>query len=455
MNKGTNRGVARNVDMINGPIFGSLILFAVPVMISSVFQMLYNTMDVAIVGHVLGEESLSAIGSCSTIYEVLVGFAFGTGRGLTIVTARCYGEGNIEKMKKSVAGALVVGGGTSVLLTVAGRVFLRPLMRLLNTPEEIFEEAYSYVSLIILFIIVMFAYNLFSGLLQAMGNSFMPLVFLIISSLTNIALDFLFIAKLGMGVHGAALATVIAQGISAVLCLIFIIKNEPILIPKREHFNMSGQMYAEIATQGYAMAFMNSIVSVGSVVLQSGINSLGSMIIAGHTAARKIMPFYNLPFSSVGMAMTTFCSQNRGADKGERIIKAYRAVIKYCAVMACIIGVAAFFSSEYLVRTITGSNNPTIIHNAATYLKIEGPSTFFLGLIFSCRNGLQGLGERRLPIISSIIELTGKILFVVFLVKPLGYTAVMFCEPVIWVAMSIQLLFALKKNEYLRRFRKR
>ncbi|MCR5273349.1 MAG: MATE family efflux transporter [Lachnospiraceae bacterium] len=443
-----------SIDMINGPIFKSLIMFAIPVMISNIFQMLYNTMDVAIVGHVLGEESLSAIGACSTIYEVLVGFALGTGRGLAIVTARCYGERNIERLKQSVAGALIVGGATSISLTVIGRLALRSVMRLLNTPEEIFEESYSYVSLIILWIIVMFAYNLFSGLLQALGNSFMPLVFLVISSLTNIFLDYMFIARFKMGVQGAAVATVIAQGISAVLCFIYILKKEPVLIPKRKHFNIPKQMYIEIATQGYALAFMSSVVSLGSVILQSGINGLGAMVIAGHTAARKIMPFYNLPFNSVGMAMTTFCSQNRGANRGDRIIKAYRYVLTYCAVMACVIGVIAFVSSGYLVRIITGSDNPTIIGNATTYLRVEGPFTFFLGIIFACRNGLQGLGEKRLPIISSVIELIGKILFVIFLIPVFGYTAVIFCEPSIWVVMAIQLLIALKSNKYLQRFRK-
>jgi len=445
--------LVKNVDMLDGPIFQSLIWFSVPIMISRVFQMLYNTIDVAIVGHVLGATSLAAIGASATIYDFLVGFALGIGRGLTIITARCYGEGNQDKMKRSVAGALVVGGASSIILTVIGRLALRPVMVALNTPAEIFDEAYDYVSLIILWILVMFAYNLFSGMLQAIGNSFMPLVFLVVSSVLNIILDIVLIIYTPLGVKAVAIATVIAQAVSAILCLIYIIKNAPELIPEKKHFKISAAMYKEIIAQGYSLGFMSSIVSAGTVILQSGINGLGSMIIAGHTAARKLMILYNIPFSSIGMAMTTFCSQNRGAGKGDRVIKAFKSAYIYCFVMMLIVTAISVFASNGLVWLLTGSSEPEILDNASLYLRVEAPATMFLGIIFCTRNGLQGLGEKALPIISSVIELIGKILFVMFLVKPYGYMAIIFCEPVIWVAMSIQLLWALNKNEFLRGFR--
>ena len=238
MNTLKNKFLNANVDLINGPIFKSLIIFAIPLLISNIFQQLYNTVDTMIVGNVLGDVSLAAIGSCTSIYDLLVGFALGIGNGLAIVTARSYGSHDEKLLKKSVASSLVIGIVVSFVLTIIGVIFLKPLLNLLNTPAEIINEAYSYIVFIVLFIIVMFAYNLCAGLMRAIGNSFIPLVFLIISSLLNIGLDLLFITQFHMGVKGAAVATVIAQGISVVLCIIYILKKVPILIPTKEDFEI-------------------------------------------------------------------------------------------------------------------------------------------------------------------------------------------------------------------------
>ena len=201
-----------NVDLIHGPIFKSLIIFALPLFISNIFQQLYNTVDTMIVGNFLGDASLAAIGSCTSIYDLLVGFALGIGNGLAIVTARSFGSKDEKLLKKSVASSLVIGIVVSIGLTLIGLIFLQPLLHLLNTPANIIDEAYSYIFFIVLFIIVMFAYNLCAGLMRAIGNSVMPLVFLVVSSVLNIILDLVFITQLNMGVQGAAVATVISQG---------------------------------------------------------------------------------------------------------------------------------------------------------------------------------------------------------------------------------------------------
>ena len=209
-------GISKNIDMIHGPIFQSLVLFALPLLGSNIFQQFYNTMDTMIVGNYLGDASLAAIGVCTPIYDLLVGFALGIGNGLAIVTARSFGSGDMEQLKKSVSSSIVIGVISSLLITLIAQLCLYPLLRLLNTPKEIIDEAYEYISTVTLFVIVMFAYNLCAGLLRAIGNSFMPLMFLIISSCFNIVLDIMFITNLHMGVKGAAVATVIAQGISVV-----------------------------------------------------------------------------------------------------------------------------------------------------------------------------------------------------------------------------------------------
>ena len=248
------------VDLIHGPIFQSLLFFAIPLFFSNVFQQLYNTVDTMIVGHALGDLSLAAIGSCAAIYDLLIGFALGIGNGLAIVTARSYGADDTELLKKSVAASIVIGLLTSLVLTVGAEVILMPLLKMLDTPPEIIAEAFSYISVITRFTLVMFAYNLCAGLLRAIGNSFMPLVFLVLSSCLNIGLDLFFITQLHMGVGGAAVATVIAQGISVVLCLIYILKKAPVLIPQRRHFKIERGIYAEMLGQHRCGRFRRAAV---------------------------------------------------------------------------------------------------------------------------------------------------------------------------------------------------
>ena len=273
----------------------------------------YNAVDTAIVGHYLGEQSLAAVGANVAIFDLMVMFAQSLGNGLCIVVSRAYGAGDESKLRKSVAGSLVIGAGTVAVMTVLSLFGLGPLLRILGTPEAIFVEALAYIRIIGGGIAVMFAYNLLSSLLRAIGNSTMSLVFLIISSVLNIFLDIALVAGAGMGVQGAATATVIAQGISAVLCAGYILKKERILIPHREDFDCGQELFLELAGQGYAMAFMGSVVNLGSVILQYGINGLGATVIAGHTTARKLFMLCALPNISMGMAISTFVSQNKGA----------------------------------------------------------------------------------------------------------------------------------------------
>ena len=450
MNTLKNKFLNANVDLINGPIFKSLIIFAIPLLISNIFQQLYNTVDTMIVGNVLGDVSLAAIGSCTSIYDLLVGFALGIGNGLAIVTARSYGSHDEKLLKKSVASSLVIGIVVSFVLTIIGVIFLKPLLNLLNTPAEIINEAYSYIVFIVLFIIVMFAYNLCAGLMRAIGNSFIPLVFLIISSLLNIGLDLLFITQFHMGVKGAAVATVIAQGISVVLCIIYILKKVPMLIPTKEDFEIDKELYKELLGQGFSMGFMSSIVSAGSVILQYGINNLGYLIIAGHTAARKLYMFFNKPFIAMALAISTFVSQNKGANQKKRIKQALRYAYIYDFIMAAIVTVIILLFGSSLVKMISGSNESVVLQNGTLYLIIVGPFYAVLGVLMQTRYALQGIGQKLLPLISSIIEFFGKIVFVVFLIPRFQYMAVIFCEPVIWCVMCVQLLYSFYTNSYIR-----
>ena len=290
-----------SVDLLHGSILRSMLVFAIPLFFSGVFQQLYNTMDTVIIGHTLGDEALAAMGAAGVVYDLLMGFALGIGNGLAIVTARSFGSGDIQQLKRSVAASVVIGVCITVVITILVQFILYPFLELLNTPVQIIGQSYRYIATITLFIAVMFAYNLCAGLLRAIGNSVMPLVFLILSSILNIGLDLFFITRLQMGVQGAAIATVIAQVVSVTACLVYIGRKAEILIPGRMHFIWDRKLYLEMLAQGLSVGLMNSIIGAGSAILQSGINGLGYLVIAGHTAARKLFSRW---FNTVSVTAT-------------------------------------------------------------------------------------------------------------------------------------------------------
>lgn len=438
-----------NVDLMHGPIFKSLVVFMLPIFVSNLFQQLYNTVDTMIVGNVLGDTALAAIGSCGSIYELLVGFGLGIGNGLAIVAARSYGAQDHDLLKKTVAGSLVIGLIASLCITLAGAVGLRPLLVLLDTPAEILEDAYRYIIVINYGVLVMFAYNLCAGLLRAIGNSFMPLVFLLLSSGLNILLDLLFIARMGMGVQGAAVATVISQGVSVLLCIAYVFAKVKLLLPEKKHFRVGRHLYWELFSQSICMGLMGSIVSAGSVVLQYGINGLGTLVIAGHTAARKMFMFTDMPLPSMASAGSTFVSQNCGAGQPDRIRKGMKEIYLYSVVMTVAAVLLMRVAAPWMVAFVSGSSDPIVLENGARYLLWNAPFYAVLGILLSTRYALQSLGNKVLPLFSSVIELVGKVVFVVLFIPKFGYDAVILCEPIIWCVMAAYLVAVYRHDPFV------
>ncbi len=430
----------QNVDLMNGPILKSLLVFMLPILVSSLFQQMYNTVDTMIVGNVLGDTALAAIGACGAIYELLVGFGLGIGNGLAIVAARSYGAGDDDLLKRTVAGSLTIGLITSLVITLVGAVGLRPLLVLLDTPAEILEDAYRYIIIVDCGVLVMFAYNLCSGLLRAIGNSFMPLVFLIFSSILNVVLDLWFIAGLGMGVAGAGVATVISQGVSVVLCVLYVFHSAKLLLPEKKHFEVGSHLYMELFSQSISMGLMSSIVSAGSVVLQYGINGLGTLVIAGHTAARKLFAFTDMPLTAMASACSTFVSQNYGANHPDRVRKGMRAIYLYSVVIAVAAILLMSIGAEWMVKLVSGSSETVVLENGARYLRWNAPFYSVLGVLLSTRYALQSMGQKVLPLLSSIIEFCGKIIFVLVFIPRFAYNAVILCEPIIWCFMALELV---------------
>ena len=438
-----------NVDLMHGPIFKSLVVFMLPIFVSNLFQQLYNTVDTMIVGNVLGDTALAAIGSCGSIYELLVGFGLGIGNGLAIVAARSYGAQDHDLLKKTVAGSLVIGLIASLCITLAGAVGLRPLLVLLDTPAEILEDAYRYIIVINYGVLVMFAYNLCAGLLRAIGNSFMPLVFLLLSSGLNILLDLLFIAQMGMGVQGAAVATVISQGVSVLLCIAYVFAKVKLLLPEKKHFRVGRHLYWGLFSQSICMGLMSSIVSAGSVVLQYGINGLGTLVIAGHTAARKMFMFTDMPLLSMASAGSTFVSQNCGAGQPDRVRKGMKEIYLYSVVVAVAAVLLMRVAAPWMVAFVSGSSEPIVLENGARYLLWNAPFYAVLGILLSTRYALQSLGNKVLPLFSSVIELVGKVVFVVLFIPKFGYDAVILCEPIIWCVMAAYLVAVYRHDPFV------
>lgn len=446
----TRRLKFRNIDFTQGPIWKNMVLFALPVLLSNVFQLMYTTVDTVIIGHTLGDVSLAAVGAATSVYDLFFGCAFGMSSGLSIVIARNFGSGKAEYLRKAVATAIMIGIATVAVLTLGFFIGLKPFLRILSTPENIMDETYAYISVQVLFMFVLFAYNLLSGILRAVGNSLAPLVFLIISSCLNVAGDFWCILGLDMGIKGAAVATVAAQGVSDVLCLIYIWIKVRHIIPHKEDFKPDRALYKEMLAQGFSMGLMECVVFAGSAILQIGINGMGYLIIAAHTTAKKLYRIGMAAFSSMNVTVNTFVSQNFGAGNAVRIRQGVKTAYVFNAVMTLIIMAVFIPFAPDFARLISGSSEPDVIDNAAMFIRVVAPSYVILGFLNNSRTALQSIGQKILPVVASVIELIGKILFTIFLVPKFGYMAVVFCEPIIWVLMSAELVPSFWLNPFIR-----
>lgn len=437
--------------MLHGPIFKSLIIFAIPVFISMLLQNLYNTVDSMIVGHLLGESALAAVGIGGVITELLIGFANGAGMGMSMILAQNYGANDMEGIKKSSAASLVIGLILSLLTMLFGLIFLEDILVLLNTPPELMTDTYHYARTIITGILTCYLYNLFCALLKALGNSFIPLLYLLFSSALNVVLDLLFVAVLERGVQGSAEATVISQAVSAVLCGLYIVRKARILVPSVRHFRIGIKEYLHMAWMGISVGLMSAIVTIGTVILQYAINSLETLTISAHTAARRLFGFGALLVNALATGISMFINQNFGAKQYDRMRRAIRDCFIFDVFYTIVITVLYWTLAEPAMHLLTGSENEYVIETGVRYLRFVAPFYLMLGILAQSRMALQGLGRKILPMISSIIELIGKIVFTYLLVPRFGYSAVIVCEPIIWCFMAAQLVISLYLQPQMRK----
>lgn len=395
-------------DLTKGKPSKLILQFALPVFLANICQLFYSLVDSRIVGQTLGDSALAAIYATNSVSSLIVGFLLGLASGFAILVARNFGANDVTELKRSVAGSLLLGLLTAVVLTAASVIFLRPLLQALNTPDSVMKDAYDYIVIILLGMVITMAYNVLAGILRAIGDTVAPLLFLVISTMLNIFLDYFFIMNLGLGVKGAALATILCQAVSVVLCILYIKKKYPILHVKREHFRLNKTMVSNLYSTGISMGFMLSIVYLGTLALQGAINTFSDDIIVAHGAARKITEIFMLSFSVFGTTMATYASQNYGAGKMHRIKEGVRIVTIYTWIWSVGAMICSYTIVPSLVQLVTATENPEIIATATKYLRVDTLFYFVPALITIIRNTMQGIGDRTTPIWSSLIELTGK-----------------------------------------------
>lgn len=425
--------------------------FALPIFLGNLLQLAYSLVDTRIVGSFLGEDALAAVGATTTLSNLIVGFLLGLCNGFAILTAQYFGAGDMDRVRKSLAEALKMGLAVAVLLTVVGLVFLQPILRFLNVPEELLGIAGEYIFVIIAGLVATLLYDVFSATLRAMGDTLMPLLILAFSVVLNIGGDFLFVVVWGTGVRGAAIATVLSQVASVIVCGIYMFERYEMLRLSPEDFGQSeGQMLRNMASSGFSMGFMTSLVNIGTLTLQTSINKLGQDIIIAHTAARKISEIFMIMFSVFGQTMATYCGQNLGAGKTDRIRRGIWLAILYTCIWSVLTMIASYTIGARLVNLVTGSSNEIVVKNATDYLKFDTLFYFVTAVICVVRNAMQGLGERIVPLISSSLEMLGKIVIAATLVPLLGYTGIILAEPIVWFLMVIPLLIKIFRMPVLK-----
>lgn len=433
-------------DLTKGNISKVILQFAIPIFLGQIIQIFYGITDTWIIGKILGDNALAAVGSVTPINDLIVGFLIGLTNGFAIIAAQFFGAKDKEGLNKSFAGSLLFGTLTALILTISSVTFLPHILSLINIAPEHIVNGTNYIRVILLGMIASMLYNVFASTLRAMGDTKAPLIFLVISAILNIVLDFMLVGMAHMGVAGASIATVFSQLISALLCYVYIQKKYPILHLAKNSFNFDTILIKKLCSSGLSMGLMSSLVSLGTLLLQSSINTFSTNIIVAHYAARKLTSIFMMPYSILGMTMASYCSQNYGAREYERIRIGIKKSLCLSWFWCAAVIVISYTIVPILIKAITSTNVDEVIQTGTLYLRVDTLLYFVAATITILRNSLQGIGEHITPIISSTIELIGKFLTVIFLAPLLGYMGIIISEPIVWVLMVIPLIVKIKKS---------
>ena len=438
-------------DMTSGNPANMIFRFTLPIFIGNVFQQFYSMADTVIVGKFIGTKALAAVGSTGTIMFLMNGFVLGMTAGFTVLTAQKFGAGDMKAMRQTVGSAALLGIIMSVILTIVGMLGMRPLLTFMQTPDDIFKDAYAYIMVICAGIGAQMLYNLLSSVLRALGNSKVPLYFLILAAMLNIVLDMVFIIVFHMGAAGAAWATIVSQGISGALCLVYIIKAVPVLHLHKEDWKPNPYLLKNQLAVGLPMALQYSITAIGTMMVQTALNLLGSTQVAAFTAASKIEQVVTQAYVAMGTTMAIYCAQNMGAGKIRRIRQGFKA-ITIMGIIYSVVGAAVVMTvGKYMTYLFLSGDLTEIMQSVDIYLKCAGAFFIPLTVVNVYRNGIQGMGYGLLPMMAGVAELIGRGVVAILATRQKSYVGVCMASPAAWVLAGGLLLvmyyYVIRQNE--------
>ena len=427
-------------DMTSGSPVKMILSFTFPIFIGNVFQQFYNMADAVIVGKFVGTQALAAVGSTGTIMFLIYGFVVGMTAGFTVLTAQKFGAGDMKAMRQTVAGASILSLIVGLILTAAFMILMKPWLMAMNTPADIFADAYAYIMIVSAGILAQMLYNLLASVLRALGNSKVPLYFLILSALLNIVLDLVLIIVFHMGAAGAAVATVVSQGVSGLLCLIYIVKCVPVLRMSRDDWRPSGYLLKTQMRIGIPMALQYSITAIGTMMVQSSLNILGSTLVAAYTAAGKIEQVVSQAYVALGTTLATYSAQNIGAGDVPRIRQGFRATTWIGVIYSFAAAALVMTVGKYMTYLFVSEDVELIMNSVDLYLKCAGSLFIPLAIVNIYRNGIQGLGYGLLPMMAGVAELVGRGVMSVIAAQQKSYLGVCLASPAAWVLAALLLI---------------
>ncbi|MDO4304626.1 MAG: MATE family efflux transporter [Bacillota bacterium] len=427
-------------DMTVGSPMKLILGFSIPLLFGFLFQQFYNVVDTVIVGRFLGMQALAGVGATGSINFMIVGFCMGVCSGFAIPVAHKFGAKDYSGMRRVVANCVWLSIAFAAVMTIAVCLLCRNILMWMNTPEDIFQDSYSYILIIFMGIPATYLYNILSGIIRSMGDSKTPLVFLTLSSFMNIGLDLLCILSFHMGVAGAAVATVVSQLVSGILCLIYLIKKFEILHITGQEWKIDVGYMKMLCGMGIPMGLQYSITAIGSVILQTAVNGLGSLAVASVTAGSKVSMFFCCPFDAMGSTMATYGGQNVGAKNLDRVGKG----LKDCVILGTIYSLVAFvimyFFGADLASLFVDEGGGQMLENARTFLIVNSAFFIPLALVNIIRFLIQGMGFSTFAILAGVFEMVARTLAGLVLVPRLGFIGACFASPLAWIFADIFLI---------------
>lgn len=421
-------------DMTNGSPSKHILGFAVPMLFGMLFQQFYNLVDTIIVGKTLGVEALAGVGATGSINFMIIGFCMGVCNGFVIPVAQCFGAKKPADLRKYVFNGYICSIVFAIVLTLASVIFCRRILIIMNTPTDIIDHAYNYIVVIFIGIPTVFLYNMVSGVIRSLGDSKTPVVFLVLSSIINVVLDFFLILVCKMGVAGAGWATVTSQLISGLTCLIYMYKKYDILKGDKSERILDRRFITNLCMNGVPMGLQYSITAIGSTILQAAVNTLGSTYVAAMTAGSKMFNFTCCPFDALGSTMATYAGQNVGAAKIKRLGQGIRSAMIIGSIYSVLSLVALYFTTDYIALLFVNASETTII--ALTRQFILASACFYIPLtgVNVVRFCIQGMGFSVFAISAGILEMIGRAFAAIILIPNIGFMGACLASPIAWIA---------------------